>query len=110
MYSPSEYAAVKLTDGHLVEQIKNTNQKDWVKVCQKLGLFVPEDGGHGSHRAVYKSNTCPPEDSSCCVIVLPCKIYPNFQRDLVKKLVYHGKISGKYTEDDLWEALGVKKH
>jgi len=58
--------------------------------------------------AVYKSETCPPEDSSCCVVTLPRNIYPNFQRDLIKKILYHGILTATFTEDDLWDVLAVR--
>jgi len=108
MSSLNSYREVKLKRGYLVDQVKNFSQQDWIKVCTKLGLCVPDGSGKGSHVAVYKDNVCPPEDSSCCVVTLPRNIYANFQRDLIKKILLHGINSGKYTEDDLWKALGVK--
>ena len=107
MSSPSEYRGVRLERGHLVNQVKNLGQQDWINVCRKLGLHVPEGYGKGSHCAVYKNDKCPPEDSSCCVVTLPRNIYPNFQRDLIKKIIYHGLQSGAYSEDDLWRVLDV---
>jgi hypothetical protein len=109
MSLPSSHREVKLNDGHLVDQIKNLGQKDWVEACRKLGLYIPDGYGKGSHCAVYKDNVCPPEDRSCCVVTLPRNIYPNFQRDLIKKVLLYGIQSGKYNEDDLWIAIGVKK-
>ncbi len=108
MSSPSAYREVKLKKGHLVNQVKNLSQQDWITVCRKLGLYIPEGYGKGSHCAVYKNASCPPEDSSCCVVTLPRNIYPNFQRDLIKKILYHGMQAGTYTEDDLWKVLGVQ--
>jgi hypothetical protein len=108
MSSPDPYRQVKLKKGHLVNQVKNLSQSDWVMACRKLGLYVPEGYGKGSHCAVYKNESCPPEDSSCCIVTLPRKIYPNFQRDLIKKIVYYGIQSGAYTEDKFWEVLGVQ--
>jgi ferredoxin-like protein FixX len=109
MQSPSCYQEVKLENGHLVNQIKGHDQKDWMTACERLGLNVLTTQGKGSHVAVYKDKTCQPQDRSCCVVTLPTKIYPNFQRDLVKKVVFHGIESKKYTEDEVWVALGVKK-
>lgn len=108
MSLPSSYREVKLKDGHLVDQVKNLSQGDWIKVCVKLGLYVPDGYGKGSHCAVYKDSVCPPEDSSCCVVTLPRNIYANFQRDLIKKILLYGIQSGKYSEDDLWKALRIK--
>lgn len=39
---------------------------------------------------------------------IPAKMYPQIQRDYVKKLVTWGCESGRYTEDDVWRALGLK--
>lgn len=106
---PNSHSEIKLEEGELVNRIKGFDQKDWIKACARLGLCVLPAFGRGSHCAVYKDNVCPPEDSSCCVVTLPSNIYPNFQRDLVKKIVLYGIQSGKYTEKDVWKALGVKK-
>ncbi len=108
MSSPSSYREVKLAHGELVDRIKNLTQKEWMRVCEKLGLYVRPASGKGSHCAVYKDNVCLPEDSSCCVVTLPYNIYPNFQRDLVKKVIFYGLQSGKYREEDFWGAVGVK--
>jgi hypothetical protein len=109
MSLPDSYSSIKLSDGELVNRIKGCNQSDWMKACERLGLYVLPGAGKGSHCAVYKDNVCPPEDSSCCVVTIPRNTYPNFQRDLVKKVVFYGQRSGKYTEEDVWKALGVKK-
>ena len=85
---PNHYQAVKLEHGERVNQVKNLTQKDWIRICKKLGLYVSVGNGKGSHCAVYKSNTCPPEDSTCCILTIPCNIYPNFQRDMIKKIIY----------------------
>ena len=108
MSSPDAYREVRLKKGHLVNQVKNLSQQDWITVCRKLGLFVLNDYGKGSHCAVYKSEKCPPEDSSCCVVTLPRNIYPNFQRDLIKTILYHGIQTGAFSEDDLWKVLNVQ--
>lgn len=107
MSSISSYREVRLANGELVDRIKNLTQKEWMRVCEKLGLYVRPTFGKGSHCVVYKDNVCPPEDSSCCVVTLPYNIYPNFQRDLVKKVLFYGQQSGKYTEADVWAALGI---
>lgn len=108
MSSPNEYREVKLANGELVDRIKNYTQKDWITVCKRLGLHVPEGAGKGSHCAVYKSADCPPEDSSCCIATIPQTLYPNIQRDYVKKIVFYGQQSGKYTEAEFWSAVGIK--
>jgi hypothetical protein len=79
-----------------------------MEACRKLGLHVPDGYGKGSHQAVYKSSDCSPEDSSCCVVTLPKNIYPNFQRDLIKKVLLYGITEGKFTEEDLWKVFGVR--
>jgi hypothetical protein len=104
---PDAYRSVKLERGELVDRIKNTTQSEWIKACCVLGLFVLDGSGRGSHIAVYKSNTCPPEDSTCLVLTIVQKPFANIQRDYVKKVVYHGIECGRYTEDDVWRALGV---
>jgi hypothetical protein len=108
MSSPKSSSEVKLAEGKLVDSIKNYNQQDWMKACERLGLYVAPALGKGSHCAVYKDNVCPPENSQGCVVLLPRNMYPNFQRDLVKKVVLYGIQSGKYNEKDVWKALGVK--
>jgi len=42
------------------------------------------------------------------VVTLPRNIYPNFQRDLIKKILYHGILTATFTEDDLWDVLAVR--
>lgn len=108
MPSLSSYREVKLANGELVDRIKNLTQTEWMRVCEKLGLYVCPAFGKGSHCAVYKDNVCRPEDSTCCVVTLPSNIYPNFQRDLVKKVIFFGLQSEKYTEAEFWSAVGIK--
>lgn len=88
-------------------RIKNLSQKDWIKVSKKLGLFVP-DTGATSHVAVYKSEKCPASDSKCLVLTIAKNLYPEIQRDMIKKLVLEGIQSGNYSEEDVWVALGIK--
>lgn len=106
--TPESHSGVRLAKGKLVDRIKNYGQKEWINACERLGLHVDTASGRGSHCAVYKNATCNPQDRSCCVVTIPKNVYPNFQRDMVKKLVLHGVQSGKYTEDDVWNALQVK--
>ena len=105
---PSSHRDIDLERGKLVDQIKNKKQKDWKVVCERLGLHVSVSNGKGSHIAAYKAVDCLPEDKTCIVLTMPSSIYPNFQRDLLKKLVFYGVVSGIYTEDDVWRAFGFK--
>lgn len=107
MSSLSSYREVKLVHGDRINRIKNLGSEDWKKICLSLGLYVSISNGKGSHCAVYKDNVCSPADVSCLVLTIPNNIYPNFQRDLVKKLLFYGINSGKYSEDDFWDKVGV---
>ena len=98
----------KLELGELVNRIKNYQQSDWVKACRKLDLYMPDGGGKGSHVAVYKEHNCDRSDSTMLLVTIPSKMYAQIQRDYVKKLVAWVKASSRYTEDDVWKALGVK--
>lgn len=109
MSSINSYKEVKLANGELVDRIKNLNQSDWIKICTKLGLYVSVGNGKGSHCAVYKDSICSPGDATSCVVTLPCHIFSNFQRDLIKKIIFYGIKNSKYTEEDVWIAIGVKK-
>jgi len=102
-----KYRLVKIEHGELVDQIKNKNQKDWIKVCEKLGVIVGVEYGDGSHAAAYKDN-CPPENRECCVVTLHRNLHAGIQRDIFKKILCYGLQSKKYNENDMWEALGVK--
>ena len=107
MSSPNSYREIKLVHGELINRIKNLDSDDWAKVCLKLGLYVSKSSGKGSHCAVYKDNVCSPADVSCLVVTIPNNIYPNFQRDLVKKVLFYGIKSEKYSEEDFWKVLGL---
>lgn len=109
MPSLEDYRAVKLESGELVNQIKNFTQDEWVFACRRLGLSVRTDRGKDSHIAVYRSDDCLSENSECLVVTLQGNMYPNLQRGIVKRIVFYGIQSGKYTEDAVWEALKVKK-
>jgi plasmid rolling circle replication initiator protein Rep len=102
-----EYRRVKIERGELVDQIKNKKQQDWIKVCKKLGIIVRVDYGRGDHAVVNKDN-CPPEDRRCCITTLTRNMHSGIQRDIFKKILAHGLETGKFKEDDIWEALGVK--
>jgi len=43
---------IKIVRGNLTQQIKNTTQKELVSACERLGLWVADGGGKGSHVAV----------------------------------------------------------
>ncbi len=107
MSCPSHYQEIKLIYGEKVNQVKNLDQDDWIKICRKLNLFVSISNGKGSHCAVYKSDVCLVSDSSCLILTIPRNIYPNFQRDLIKKIVFYGLQSGLYTEEDFWKILKI---
>ncbi len=108
MSSIKSYKEIKLENGEWINRIKGLNQSDWVKACEKIGLYIPDGYGKGSHVAVYKDNKCMPQDVSCCVVTIPRNIYPNFQRDLFKKVLFYGIVNNKFSEKELWEALGLK--
>jgi len=107
--SPKSYQEVKIKNGQLIDNIKNHKQSDWKMACEKLGLNVRHDYGAGSHCAVYKPGDCPPEKRDCCILTIPSNVYRQIQRNFFKKVLLYGLQSGDYTEDDIWEALGVKK-
>ncbi len=102
-------ALVKLEYGHLTAQIKNLKQNDWVKACSKLGIWIAEGGGKGSHVCGYKEENCDRTDSKMLVITIQKHLTPNIQTDKLKQLIAYGKESGKYTEKDVWMALGLMK-
>lgn len=105
--APRDYREVKLKHGENADRIKNLTQKKWKTACDRLGLDVFTQLGKGSHIAAFKPN-CPPENRECLVLTIPSQPLPNYQRDLVKKLVLYGLQSGTYSEADVWKALGVK--
>lgn len=107
MSSLEEYRSVKLDRGDLVDQIKNLTQEQWIVACRRIGLSVRIESGRGSHAAVYQSDDCPSERSECLVTTLQHTMYPNLQRSIMKRVVFYGKQSGRYTEDDVWKALGM---
>lgn len=102
-----KYRLVKIGRGHLVDRIKNKNQSDWIKVCERLDIIVSTEYGSGSHAVAYKDN-CPPEDRTCCIVTLPTHMHADIQRDIFKKILAYGLESKKYSEDDIWDALGIK--
>ncbi len=102
-------ASVKLKRGNLTASIKHLKQKDWVKLSEKLGLWVPDGGGKGSHKCVYKESDCDRSDHTNLIITIPKKLIPNVQTDKLKQLVAYGSLSGKFTEDDVWKALKLLK-
>ena len=101
-------ASIKIERGHLTAQIKNLKQKDWEGACKKLGIWIAEGGGKGSHVCGYKEEGCDRSDNSMLVITIQKHLTPNIQTDKLKQLLAWGKESGAYTEDDVWKALGVK--
>lgn len=91
----------------LTQQIKNLNQSDWVKACERLGLWIPRGGGRGSHVAVYGTENCDRGDRRNLVATIQKHLTPNIQTSKLKDLVLYGQLSGKYTEDDVWRALKI---
>jgi hypothetical protein len=102
-------AMVKLQRGELTQQIKNLKQKDWLKACERLGLWVAEGGGKGSHVAVYCEVDCNRSNSNNLVLTVQKHLTPNIQTDKLKQLVAYGQHSGAYSEDDVWRALRILK-
>lgn len=102
-------ALVKLEYGHLTAQIKNLKQKDWVKACKKLNIWIAEGGGKGSHVCGYKKENCDRSDSTMLVITIQKHLTPNIQTDKLKQLVAYGRDTESYTEKDVWKALKILK-
>jgi len=100
---------IKLERGHLTAQIKNLKQKDWVKACKKLNIWIADGGGKGSHVCGYKEEDCNRANSDMLVITIQKHLTPNVQTDKFKQLVAYGKERDNYSEDDVWKALGVLK-
>ena len=101
-----EYRQTKIEKGELIDRIKNKTQKDWIKVCETLGIKVRTDLGKGSHAVAYK-NDCPFEDRRCCIVTLQKDLHSEIQRDIFKKILTHGQKTGLYKEDDMWKALEI---
>lgn len=100
---------VNIARGELLAAIKNLKQKDWVKAAKKLGLWVPDGGGKGSHKCAYVSENCNRSDSTNLVLAIPKKIIPQTQTDRLKQLVAYGQSSGQFNEDDVWRTLKLLK-
>lgn len=102
-------ASVRLEHGHLTATIKNLTQSDWVKACERLGLWVPDGAGKGSHRCAYKEENCDRTDSRMLVATIQKHMTPNIQTDKLKQIVAYGLQSKKYSEKEVWKALGKMK-
>lgn len=102
-----KYKQVKINRGDLIDCIKGYKQKDWIRALNQLGVIVRTDYGRGSHAVAYKDN-CPPEDQRCVIATLVKDMYEEIQRPTFKKVLAYGLESGKYSEDDIWRALGIK--
>ncbi len=100
-------ALVKLEHGELTQRIKGLKQKDWVKACERLGLWVAEGGGRGSHVAIYNEENCDRSNRDNLVLTVQKHLTPNIQTDKLKQLVAYGLESKKYTEIDVWKALKI---
>ncbi len=101
------YREVKIKHGKKLDQMRNFDQKKWMKICSGLGLHVVPAKGKGSHCAVYKDDKCEPKDRSCLVLTIPKNTYRQLQRDLTKKLISYGKNNEKFTEEHFWEVAGI---
>src|ERR1035437_10742370 len=99
-----KYKSTKIKRGELVSRIKNKNQSDWIKACEKLNIIISTEYGKGSHAVAYKDN-CPREDRRCCIATIPRDLHSEIQRDIFKKILTYGEESGKHNEDDIWVAL-----
>jgi len=102
-------ALVKLEYGNLTPQIKNLKQKDWVRVCESLGIWIAPGGGKGSHVCGYSEVNCDRSNSKMLVITIQKHLTPNIQTDKLKQLVAFGRDSERYSEIDVWRALGLMK-
>lgn len=108
MPRPEETSAVRLAKGHLVKRLNNLSQKDWKTLCVQLGLWVPEGGGKGSHFAAYVKENCDRADVRNLVVTVQQHLFPQVQVKKFKCILAYGLRSQKYTEDDMWEKLGIK--
>jgi hypothetical protein len=97
----------KLSSPQRLKPLGNLLQKDWIKSCKKLGLHVPSGAGKGSHQAVYKSEDCPPHDSSCLILTIPKKLHNQMQKKQLKMLISYGDVSGRFGEEDVLRSLGL---
>ena len=100
---------VKLKHGKLTPRLKQLRQKDWIKACKKLGIWIPSGGGKGSHVCGYREEDCDRSNSEMLVITIQKHLTPNIQTDKFKQLVAYGKQTGSYTEEDVWKALKMMK-
>lgn len=91
-------------------QIKSLKQKDWIKACEKLDIWIAQGGGKGSHICGYNAVNCDRTNSTNLVITIQKNnLNPIIQIKLFKKLLTYGKQSGKYAEIDIWKALKIMK-
>lgn len=107
MSSPNRHSDVTLTYGEYADRIKGLGQKDWIAACVRLGLCVRKEAGRGAHAVAYTSEEWPPS-ADMVVVTMATKFYPQIQRATLKKVVGYGVRSGRYTELDVWRALGIK--
>jgi hypothetical protein len=105
-FNPDGWRSVRLQRGELIDRIKNATSDDWARVCRRIGLYVREDFGRGSHAVVYLNDTCLPSERECLVLTIPTRLYPEIQRDNFKKVLYRGVLSGTFSEDDMWRQFG----
>lgn len=101
---------VKILLVHHIPRTKSLVQKEWIKACEKLNIWVPEGGGKGSHACGYSEINCDRADSNNLVITIQKNnLNPIIQIKLFKKLLAFGNRTGKFTEEDIWKALKIIK-
>ena len=107
MQESDKYRQTKITRGDLISRIKNYKQGDWIKALNRLDVVVRTDYDRGSHAVVYKHG-CSPDDSRCLITTIKKDLHSEIQRDLFKKILAYGLETGRYDENDIWKALGIK--
>jgi len=94
----------------LVPRLNSMKQKDWIKACEILGLWIAPGGGKGSHSCGYISEGCDRTNSDNLVITIQKNnLHPIIQKKLFQKLLIYGNSTGAYTEDDIWKSLKILK-
>lgn len=109
MFTNEQLANVKLQHSNLLNRIKNLTQNDWIKACKRLGLDVDKTKGRGSHCCVYEPNCKTKNTSEYLIATIQRNLYPQIQTKILKRVVCYGIESAKYTEQDVWLVLKVKK-
>lgn len=108
-YNPDGWRNVKFERKELLGTLKNVSVHDWSVACTRLGLHVRTDCGRGSHAVAYRDEQSDPANRESLVLTIASNIYPEIQKDYLKKVLYYGQVSGKYNEDDVWCAFRLLK-